>query len=264
MYFTPINGTFKAKCDVCGNEYSYSGGSTSNLSMHIRNKHPSLAGDMPSRRRKLAAKVNNSTITSADQADNGRRQSATITRNDDQPDPSSSSSAVDATNNETVDVTAVGLTNPAARTVKHSSLSKYVTRPASVTRQRRLNDLLLKMLVVDFQPFSIVQDAGFQEFVKALDPSFVIPSRKSLSGDVLLAKYNQAVEAVKQKLSSVEAVTLTTDSWTSICTENYIAVTAYYVTDDFELGSCLLECFKYGESHMADNLKTEMMRVVDA
>jgi len=44
MHFSPVVGKpNKAKCDTCGHEYSYSNGSTSNLALHIRTKHPSLA-----------------------------------------------------------------------------------------------------------------------------------------------------------------------------------------------------------------------------
>jgi BED zinc finger len=56
MFFTQLSGQFKAKCDTCGNEYSFTGGSTSNLALHIRNKHPSLADMLPSRKSKLRAK----------------------------------------------------------------------------------------------------------------------------------------------------------------------------------------------------------------
>ena len=56
MHFSPIVGkNNKAKCDARGNEYSYSGGSTSNLSLHIRTKHPSLVNDLPQRKKKCAA-----------------------------------------------------------------------------------------------------------------------------------------------------------------------------------------------------------------
>jgi hypothetical protein len=46
------------------------------------------------------------------------------------------------------------------------------------------------MIVLDFQPFSVVEDSGFREFAQALDASFDLPSRKSLAGDMLLTKYN--------------------------------------------------------------------------
>ena len=106
------------------------------------------------------------------------------------------------------------------------------------------------MIVRDFQPFSIVEDPGFIEFVRAPDPSYVIPSRHMLSKELLVSKYHEATDAVKRLLSTAEAITLTTDSWTSICTENYIAVTAHYVAADFNLGSCLLECLRLGLAQM--------------
>jgi len=97
------------------------------------------------------------------------------------------------------------------------------------------------MIIVDFQPFSVVEDVRFREFVSGLDPSFAIPTRHMLSHELLPTKYNQAVDSVKNILAKTSAITLTTDSWTSICTQNYIAVTAHYITEDFQVGSCLLD-----------------------
>jgi len=117
------------------------------------------------------------------------------------------------------------------------------------------------MIVTDMQPFSIVDDERFREFVHGLDPTYVIPSRTTLSRHHLPAAYDDAVTKMKEKLREVDAVGLTTDSWTSRSTENYIAVTAHYVTTDYALESCLLECFKYSERHTADNLYDELKRV---
>jgi len=47
-------------------------------------------------------------------------------------------------------------------------------------------------------------------------------------------------------------VSLTTDSWTSRSTENYIAVMAHYITAEWEMGSYILECFQYSERHTAE------------
>ena len=51
-------------------------------------------------------------------------------------------------------------------------------------------------------------------------------------------------------------------SWTSHSTENYIAVTAHYITAEWEIWSYLLECFKYSERHTAENLRDELLRVI--
>jgi len=55
--FTQFSGQFKAKCDTCGNVYSFTSGSTSNLALHIRKKHPSLAELLPLRNGKSHGKI---------------------------------------------------------------------------------------------------------------------------------------------------------------------------------------------------------------
>ena len=55
---------------------------------------------------------------------------------------------------------------------KQTTLSSFIARPTSFARQKRLNNMLLKMIVKDMQPFSIVEDQGFQEFITAIDPSY--------------------------------------------------------------------------------------------
>lgn len=47
-----------------------------------------------------------------------------------------------------------------------------------MTRKQELDEALVSMIVGDTQPFSIVEDQGFREFVAKLDPTYVIPTRK--------------------------------------------------------------------------------------
>ena len=50
----------------------------------------------------------------------------------------------------------------------------FVSRPS----QQMIDNALVNMIVKDSQPFTIVDDAGFREFVGLLDPTYIIPSRK--------------------------------------------------------------------------------------
>jgi BED zinc finger len=57
QHFTVIEGKAnKAKCDTCGEQYSFTGGSTTNLATHLRKKHPSVAENLP-RRKKNSAQI---------------------------------------------------------------------------------------------------------------------------------------------------------------------------------------------------------------
>ena len=60
-------------------------------------------------------------------------------------------------------------------------------------------------------------------------------------------KESSVTDRVKAMLDDTDAVTITTDGWTSLCTESYIAVTCHFITSDFKLDSCLLQCNKFTE-----------------
>ena len=49
----------------------------------------------------------------------------------------------------------------------------------TVSRKLELDEALLQMVVVDAQPLSIVENAGFKAFVNLLDPTYIIPGRKT-------------------------------------------------------------------------------------
>lgn len=55
-------------------------------------------------------------------------------------------------------------------------------REMGPNRQKKLDEELLKMIVLDYQPFSVVENKGFRGFTKALDPTYTRPNRKALSG----------------------------------------------------------------------------------
>ena len=116
--------------------------------------------------------------------------------------------------------------------------------------------MLLKMIVKDMQPFSIVEDQGFQEFITAIDPSYKLPNRKMITRELLFDCYRDTFQKVTALIESIESVCLTIDTWTSATTENYLAVTAHFLNRDFQMESCLLDCSKFGERHTKENLKS--------
>jgi len=55
---------------------------------------------------------------------------------------------------------------------------------------------------------------------------------------------------------------LTTDCWTSINNQSFIAITAHYLDTDFNFKSVLLECVAFEESHTSHNLKVKIESVI--
>lgn len=114
----------------------------------------------------------------------------------------------------------------------------------------------------DFQPFSVVEDYGFKKFVANLNPSYELPSRKTISNTLLPAIFEQTVYDTREDLSEAKAVTLTTDCWTSRNNESFMAITAHFINNCFELQNKLLDCSTLDKSHTSENLANEIQRVI--
>ena len=61
---------------------------------------------------------------------------------------------------------------------------------------------IVLMIVKDLQPYSIVEDKGFQYFVKAAEPRYSLPSRNSLSTAIIPKFYYDEITRLKIKLHS--------------------------------------------------------------
>ncbi|RVE67006.1 hypothetical protein OJAV_G00113180 [Oryzias javanicus] len=81
-----------------------------------------------------------------------------------------------------------------------SSLDAYVTRPATCTPQQAeiLTESILKMLVTDMRPISMVDDQGFKEMIKQFNPDYhdyYLPSRSHFTA-LMEKKYFATFEKV--------------------------------------------------------------------
>lgn len=63
-----------------------------------------------------------------------------------------------------------------------------------------MDEALVDMLVLDAQPFQVVED-----FVQKLDPTYILPGRQSLK------KHEEAKKKAMQELEKAEAVSVTAD-----------------------------------------------------
>lgn len=138
-----------------------------------------------------------------------------------------------------------------------TTLTNFLQRPMNPLWQKNVDEKLLMMIATDLQLFSIVEDVGFREYSKALNPSYKLPSRKTISQSLIPDCFLKCHAAVKEKVAHAEAVCLTTDCWTSRANSSFMSVTCHFI-DDFEMVSYLLDCFEFTERHTADNLAEKL------
>jgi len=155
----------------------------------------------------------------------------------------------------------ISIPNPCKR--KQLAITNYVPKKMSVDTQKKLDHSLLKLFTKDLQPFSVVDDPGFKEFVHLLNPTYKIPNRHSISKVLIPAEYEKCMNAMKLLIDNeLETGCITTDCWTSRNTEGFMAITIHFIDLNFVLRSVLLSCHPYSESHTSENLSKEIKNVL--
>lgn len=94
---------------------------------------------------------------------------------------------------------------------------------------------LAKMLIVDELPFSFVEREGFREFMKVVNPHFLIPSRSTSTKDCYSYFIDERRKLLDMFKTLSSRVCLTTDTWTSGQNLCYMCLTAHFIDDDWRL-----------------------------
>ena len=113
-----------------------------------------------------------------------------------------------------------------------SSVSPKITQ----TKRDEITRKITAMCAIVFLSLSVVNGAGFKEFCEAINSSYKEPCRKTTMIHVLKLYEDTKLHLVGS-LSQVAGVALTTDMWTSVADDEYITVTAYYLTTNYILAT---------------------------
>lgn len=229
-FFEKSSDKVFAVCKLCNQKLKYFT-STGNLKLHISRKHPiqyeHLRKENSSNKSETVETLNENTSESQKVANEIEISPIAAV-------PSSSSTSTFETPRVTTSIKRV-CTSPSQQTIKQRRQLKLFGGKSSnelSEEQKKRTDLsLLKLIVKDFQPLSIVENAGFLEYSKTLNPLYTVPSRNILRNNILSTKYVEEVAKLKSILHDVKYVSLTTDIWQSDSNMSYLSLTCHFVHD---------------------------------
>lgn len=127
--------------------------------------------------------------------------------------------------------------------------------------QHKLNDLLLKFIVSNTQPLSVVDKPSFVNLVRlGLPKDLKVMSSKSLK--IQIEKlYLSMVDNITNTLSSVLYVSTTADCWTK-GKKSYIGVTCHWINSkSFKRESVSLECCRLQGRHTYDVIAKALYKI---
>ncbi|XP_031131905.1 zinc finger BED domain-containing protein RICESLEEPER 2-like [Ipomoea triloba] len=101
--------------------------------------------------------------------------------------------------------------------------------------QELIRRALCEMIIVDELPFRFVEGQGFRKFILVCCPMFKIPSRWTVSRDILKIYSDERVNLKNFFRTSCQRVSITTDTWTSVQRINYMCITAHFIDHEWKL-----------------------------
>ncbi|KAE9523772.1 hypothetical protein AGLY_015832 [Aphis glycines] len=247
-YFTVIESD-KAKCGFCKTVLKFNQSSTTNLLRHIKSKHPTT--DLSKRSRpNFDVEENN---PDDPPSNNGNLSAST-----------SSNSGVVSTSTSNRDRFPLFYRQPSSSIrPQQCQISNYFSKQVTASKRQLIDQQVIKMIVKEYYPFSIVEDVEFIKLVNMLNPGYSLPSRKTLSTSLLPVLYNEIYKKVHSDIEvNAQYVALTTDAWTSLKNESYTAITVHFIDQNCELKSYLLSCAKFPMRHTSENIKDCLQNIV--
>ncbi|XP_072392289.1 zinc finger BED domain-containing protein 4-like [Diabrotica undecimpunctata] len=226
-FFTPIeNGGYFATCNICKKKLSFKS-TNSNLKKHISSLHPTVNLNYHTTKTQDGSSFDNISVST------------------DLPSTSKMTAVPPST----------------SKGLSQMKISTMIPKKLSLPTKKLIDQKLLQLFTLDLQPFSVVEDKGFREFVKILNPSYQLPDRKVISKTLLPALYEECRNKCIQIIRNAKTVCLTTDNWSSVNTESYMAVTAHFLDENFQLKSILLECSTMPGHHTSINLSQNILKI---
>ncbi|XP_063219365.1 zinc finger BED domain-containing protein 4-like [Bacillus rossius redtenbacheri] len=133
-------------------------------------------------------------------------------------------------------------------------------------RAQEFTTLIAEMICVDMQPYDIVNNDGFRRLMSKAVPRYNIPSRKHMADTVIPKMYEKVKNKVRERLSNLVNVAVTTDLWTSEASSqmnDFISVTAHEAELSQKVHFCLEVLPFDGDLHTAVNIADNLLHIFE-
>ncbi|XP_022182390.1 zinc finger BED domain-containing protein 1-like [Myzus persicae] len=251
--FTKSEYNHKAICNICKKNYSNSGTNTTNLWSHLKSKHIKKFTELDNLRKGLPQL--NSYNNSCEDFLTEDNENHTINSNE------IINNQIPSTSNSTLIQTVLSTKT----TQKHKLLNSQTLMSAfTITKasQCKIDAALAYFIAVDMMPYNLVTKDGFKVYTNALNASYHISSRKTLTDFKIPNLYKDTKTIIESIVNNVYFMSFTTDCWTSRSNQPFLALTGHYIDSKFNLGSVCLGCIELSEDHTVENLADTLQLIL--
>lgn len=110
-------------------------------------------------------------------------------------------------------------------------------------------------------PFDVVENRGFQKFVKHLNPRYTLPTRKMVKCTLIPDLYESTKSNVSRLISNAKSVAVAIDIWTYMYTDSYVTATVHFIDGNIRYRSFVLSTKKLITNYTAKYLSEVLLDV---
>ena len=115
------------------------------------------------------------------------------------------------------------------------------------------------MIIEDELPFAFGEKPGFKKFMSKACPRFQAPSRRTCTRDIVSQFFREKTKLKSFFKDSCQRVCLTTDCWTSQQQDGYMAVTATFIDEGWNLHKKIIGFFKV-KGHKGEDIGKSLLK----
>ena len=120
-----------------------------------------------------------------------------------------------------------------------------------------------KVIALDNQPFSVVEDICFTCLLHTLEPRYKLTSQKYFSETVIPSMIASVHDSISTKLCDINNFSFTTDIWsTNVASDSLLSFTAHWITNDFQRMSAVLNVKLLEGSHTGVHLSEQYNEIL--
>ena len=131
-------------------------------------------------------------------------------------------------------------------------------------RAKAITRRIGEMIVLDSEPFTVVSHTGFSRLLKILEPRYKLPSEKYFSETLIPEMYQKVCLKVRDLLSSISNVSVTTDIWSSVAQDSYLSLTCHYIAPDFTQQQVCLHAVPFNDHHTGELIGSMITRCLES
>ena len=132
----------------------------------------------------------------------------------------------------------------------------------SPKKKRQLDEAAIRSIIMDARPFGDYRRAGMQSFLQVAVPGYYGPSSRTVKRS--LAKlYVKKRKEVKDELSNINSVSITTDLWKSARNRCFLCVTVHYISATTSESCGKILSFRHFRGrHFGCRIRSHLIRVL--